>query len=149
MQHITSSAELRNAIKILEAEQALKGQLLKEQFLLTYESIKPVNLVRSTMNDIISSPYLIDNILNAVVSLATGFFTKKVIVSASGSLFRRLIGSIFQFGVTNSIAQHPDALKSFGQYIIQHFFHKKDGQLHSENVSQKSENSRRNPEKRG
>ncbi len=125
MQDITSYAELKDAIRLLEVEQALKGQLLKEQFFLTYESLKPVNLVKSTLYDIVLSPYLIDNILSATVSLATGFFTKKIVVSASDSMFRRLIGSIFQIGVTNAVAQHPDAIKNFSQYIIQHFFRKK------------------------
>ena len=36
MQKLTSASELRNAIQLLEAEQAENGQLLKEQFYLTY-----------------------------------------------------------------------------------------------------------------
>ena len=46
MQNITSTAGLKNAIQLLEAEQAVKGQLLKEQFYITYESLKPVNLLK-------------------------------------------------------------------------------------------------------
>jgi hypothetical protein len=127
MENITSTAGLKNAIQLLEVEQAVKGQLLKEQFYhITYESLKPVNLLKSSLNDIVSSPYLIDNILSAVLSLATGFLTKKIIVSASGSVFRKLIGSLLQVGVTNAVAQHPDAIKSFGQFIVQHIFRKKE-----------------------
>jgi len=36
MQNITSSAELKNAIQLLEVEQAANGLLLKEQFNLIY-----------------------------------------------------------------------------------------------------------------
>jgi hypothetical protein len=54
MQNITSIAELKNAIQLLEVKQADKGQLLKEQFFLTFESLKPANLLRSTVNDIAS-----------------------------------------------------------------------------------------------
>jgi len=39
MENITSAAGLKNAIQLLEAEQADKGQLLKAQFYLTYESL--------------------------------------------------------------------------------------------------------------
>ncbi len=45
MQNITSTAELKNAIQILEAEQAEKGMLLKEQLSNAVESFKPFNLI--------------------------------------------------------------------------------------------------------
>jgi len=84
MQKIASIAGLKNAIQLLEVEQADKGQLLKEQLFLTYESLKPVNLLRSTVNDIASSTYLIDNILGAAIGLVSGFLSKKIFIGASG-----------------------------------------------------------------
>ena len=126
MQKITPTEGLKNAIQLLEAEQAVKGQLLKEQFYITYESLKPLNLLKNTLKDISSSPYLIDNILGTVMGIATGYFSKKVFIGTSGNMFRKLFGSILQFGVTNAVAQHPDAIKSFGQLIFQHIFRKKE-----------------------
>ena len=126
MQNITSIAELKYAIQLLEDEQSVKGQLLKEQFYITYESLKPFNILKSTLKDISSSPYLIDNILSTVTGLATGYLSKKVFIGASGNIFRKLIGSIVQFGVTNAVAQHPDGIKSLGQFIFQHIFRKKE-----------------------
>ncbi|MFZ0282609.1 MAG: hypothetical protein WAL29_13245, partial [Bacteroidales bacterium] len=61
MQKITSTAELKNAIQLLEAEQAEKEMLLKEQFSIAVDSFKPSNLIASSLNDITKSPYLIDN----------------------------------------------------------------------------------------
>ena len=126
MQNITSAAGLKNAIQLLEAEQAYRGQLLKEQFHLTCESLKPLNLLRSTLNDVVSSPYLIDNILSTVLGLATGYFTKKIIIGASGNIFRKIFGSVLQVGVTNVVAQHPDSVKSLGRFIFQHIPRKKE-----------------------
>lgn len=126
MQNITPTDELKNAIQLLEVEQAAKWQLLKEQFHLTYESLKPVNLLRSTVNDIASSPYLINNIVGNAVGLATGYLSKKIVIGASGNIFRKLFGFVLQFGVANFIAQRPDAIKSIGQFILQHVFRKKE-----------------------
>jgi hypothetical protein len=126
MQKITSSIELKNAIELLEEEQAIKGQLLKEQVFITYESLKPINLITSTLKDLSSSPYLIENIVGSAVGLATGYVSKKIVVGASAGILRKLFGSILQFGVTNLVAQHPDAIKSAGRYIIQNIFRKKD-----------------------
>ncbi len=125
MQNITSIAELKNAIQLLEVEQADKGQLLKEQFFLTYESLKPVNLLRSTVNDIASSPYLIDNILGAAIGLVSGFLSKKIFIGASGNKIRKLIGHVLQLGVTNFVALHPGAIKTIGWSVIQHLARKK------------------------
>jgi hypothetical protein len=57
MQDITSIAELKNAIQLSEAEQTLKGKLLKEQFYLTYESFKPIDLLTNTLSDMAKSPF--------------------------------------------------------------------------------------------
>jgi hypothetical protein len=126
MQNITSTAGLKNAIQLLEVEQAIKGQLLKEQFQITYESLKPINMLKSTLKDIISSPSLKDNLLSTTVGLAGGYLTKKIAVGATGKIFRKLIGSVLQFGVTSVVTQHPDAIKSFGKFIIQHISRKKE-----------------------
>jgi len=98
MENIISTAGLKNAIQLLEAEQAMNWQRLKEQFYPTCESLKPVNLLKSTLKDMISSPYLIENILSTVLSLATGYLSKKIVASAP----------------------------AFGRFIIQHFLHKKE-----------------------
>lgn len=129
MENITSTAELKNAIQILEVEQAIQGQLLKEQFYHLSESLKPVNILKNTFSDITSSPYLIDNILGTALGLATGFLTKKLVVGVPINLVRKLFGSILQFGVTKMVAQHPDAIISIGQFVYQHILRKKRNEL--------------------
>jgi len=47
-------------------------------------------------------------------------------VGTSHSLFRKIIGSVLQFGVTNIVAQNPDALKTLGNFVIQHLFKKNE-----------------------
>ncbi len=119
MQTITSSHSLKEAILILEGEQAIKGQALKQQFRLTYESLKPANLFMSALNDITSSPNVMDNLVGTSAGLISGFLSKKAFVGTSGNLFRNLIGSFLQFGVSNLVANHPGAVKTFGQFVIQ------------------------------
>jgi len=129
MQEITSATGLKDAIQLLESEQADKGKQLKEQFLLTFESFKPVNLLKSTLNDVNASPYLIDNILSTAMSLTTGFISRKIFIGASGNKFRKLIGHILQFGVTNFVAQHHDTITSLGHTAVNFFLRKKQRTL--------------------
>jgi hypothetical protein len=126
MQNITSSTELKDAIQLLEVEREVKRQLLIQQFHITYESLKPINILKSTVKDIFSSPSLGEDILGTTIGLASGYLTKKIAVGFSGNIFRKFLGSVLQFGVTNVVAQHPDAVKSFGKFILQHLAHKKE-----------------------
>lgn len=129
MENITTSVELKNAIQRLTVEQAISGQLLKEQFYFVHESIKPVNLLRSTLHEIVSSPHLMDNIIGMAVGLATGYVSRIAVVGVSGNLIKKLFGSIVQLGVTNTVAQHPGAIKSIGQYFFQHILRRKEKAL--------------------
>ena len=126
MQNITSITGLKNAIQLLKAEQAIKGQLLKEQLYLTYESLKPVNFLKGTLKNIVSSPYLIENILGNVLGLSTGYLSKKIVVGTSTNIVRKLFGSIVQSGVSGFIAKHPGTIKSVGHLLFQHIFRKKE-----------------------
>lgn len=126
MQEITSSAGLKNAIQLLESEQAVSRQLLKEQFFITYESLKPISLLKSAIRDISSSPDLFDNLSGNAIGLASGYLTKKIIVGSSANIVRKLLGSVLQFGVTNLVAQHSDTIKALIQIMVQHFVHKKE-----------------------
>ncbi|MCX6236281.1 MAG: hypothetical protein NTY07_01785 [Bacteroidia bacterium] len=127
MENISATVALKNAIQRLEVEQAISGQLLKEQFYFTYESLKPVNILRSTFHEVVTSPHLIDDILGTAVGLATGFVSKKIVmVGASGNLIRKLFGAVLQLGVTTVVSQHPETIKSIGQFIYQRILRKKE-----------------------
>jgi len=125
MQNITSIEELKNAIQLLEVEQTLKGNQLKEQFLLTYDSFKPVNLISGALSDMAKSPLLIENILGTAMGLATGYISKSMFIGASGSKLKRLVGNMLQFGITNVIVNNSDTIKSFGRSLFQNIFRKR------------------------
>jgi len=126
MENITSAAELKNVIQRLEIEQAIDGQLLKEQFYFAFDSLKPVNILRNTLYEITSSPHLMDSILGTAVGLASGYVSRKIVmIGASGNIIRKLLASVMQLGVTNVVSQNPDTIKSIGQFIFQHILRKK------------------------
>lgn len=126
MENISCNAELQVAIQLLEAEQANKLRLMKIQFHLAYENLKPANLIKNTLKEISASPYLLDNLLSASVGLLTGYVSGKAVTGNSTNKFRKFLGIVMQFGVTNIIAQNPKMMKSFVQYISQRIFTKEN-----------------------
>lgn len=125
MEKIVSYEGLKNAIQRVEAEQALTGQLLKNEFHLTIEKLKPVNLLKRGIEDMANSPFLIENIIGNSVGFVSGFLSKKIVIGTSANIFRKLIGSLVQISVTNSVKQHPETIKSIGQFLFQLLFTKK------------------------
>jgi hypothetical protein len=71
MQTTDATEELKNAIRLLEIRQSMNGQLLKEQLVFTYDTLKPANLIRSTLKEVTSSPFLIGNLTGSVIGLTT------------------------------------------------------------------------------
>jgi hypothetical protein len=125
MQNITSSTELKNAIILMEEQQAVQGLVLKEQFFAIVESIKPVNLIRSTFNQVTSSPDLLGGLLSTTLGLAAGYISNKTLVGSSANLFKKLLGTVLQFGITTMIVKNPEAVKSLGQILLHRIFNKK------------------------
>ena len=128
MQTITSQVGLKEAIKELENKQSVEGQLLKEQFNITYATVKPVNLIK-TLSEVVSSPDIIASLVSATVGLTAGFFSKRLFIGASGNLVKKVFGSMLLFGVTKIIARRPEVVKLFGKRIVQHVFSKKEAKL--------------------
>lgn len=126
MQEITSIAGLKNAIQVLEVEQSIKEQQLKEQLFLTYESLRPINLIRNTLKEIFSTTSLSENLSGTAMGMTSGFLLKKIFIGRSGNIFRKLFGSILQFGIAKIIAQNSELIKSAGHTLFQYFLTKKN-----------------------
>ncbi len=112
------SMELRDAILVLENRKAEEGKILKDQFLLLYESAKPINLIKKTFKDISESRDLKETVINSSVGLATGYVSKKLFVGASHNPLKKLFGTVLMFGITNLISKNAGTIKSVGGQLL-------------------------------
>jgi len=120
MAKIAVDDSLKHTIKVLEDDQAVKGDLVKKQFDLVAENLTPANIVKNTFNKAIASPKLVENVLGLTTGLATGYLTKKIAVGSKGNLLKRFLGASIQLGVTTFVAQHPKAIKSSVLVILKY-----------------------------
>jgi len=118
MQKINSETGLRDAILQLESKQADEAKMLKEQFHLAYESIKPINLIKSILKEAVASRDLLDNLLNTSVGLTAGYLSKILFQGVTKSPFKKLLGTALMFGIINVVAKNPEAVKSFGNGFL-------------------------------
>jgi len=118
MQIINSALSLRAAIVELEDKQDYEGKLLREQFHIAYNSLKPLNLIKSTFKEAAASDDLKDNIINTSVGLTSGYISKKIFVGFSNSPLKKLLGTVLMFGITNLVSKNTEIIKMLGKKIF-------------------------------
>jgi len=121
MQKITSQSALKLAILLLEQRQEEEGRILKEQFKLTYNSLKPANILLGAIKDLSSSTLLKDNILNSSVSLGAGYASKMLFQGIVSSPIKKILGSALMFGVTKLVSNNPNFIKTLEMGFLKIF----------------------------
>lgn len=138
MKNINQTDALNKVIEVLQKKKEIEFLVLKEQFQITYESLKPINLIKSTLVDVASSPELKNNVLNNVIGLTTGYISKKVLLGSSRNPIKILLGSLFQFAIAKVVSKHTEGIKTTGENILFNIlsFKKKSNQNFSQNENQ-------------
>ena len=113
---------LNQRIILLENQQALEMKALREQFKLAYESLRPINLIKSTFHDVTASPNLKGNIVDSAIGLAVGFLSRKVLVGSSHNPLKNIVGTMLQFAISNFASKHTDNIKTAGMNIFGRIF---------------------------
>ena len=117
---------LREEIKTLEIKQAEEGQLLKEQLLITYENLKPINILKNIVKDFSSSDKYKQDFLDIVAGMTSGFITKKIVVGRSKNPMLKLVGLAIQFGMTTLVSNKFNAIKDSIAHFLSRFLKEKE-----------------------
>lgn len=126
MKKITSIAELKESIHLLEIKQAEEKVLLISEFKMTIENLKPINLITNKINDIITDSDLKKNILDTTLSIAAGYLSKKMIVGSTNNPIKQLFGTLLQVGVTSFVSKNSENLKSIVANLFSNLLSKKE-----------------------
>lgn len=130
MENISSTAELKEAIQMLEAEQAGHLYQMREKFYITRESLRPVNLIGNSLKGMATSPNLVNNILGVAVGLFTGYLSRKAMFAGvATNKYRRILGKVLQYGITGLVARSPQAIQSFRSFLSKRLSRNKNKDL--------------------
>jgi hypothetical protein len=117
---------LKEEIIALEIKQAEEGQLLKEQLLITYENLKPINILKNIVKDFYSADDYKQDFLEIVAGMTSGFISKKIIIGRSKNPVLKLIGLAVQFGMTTLVSKKYNLIKESIVHFINRFSEKKE-----------------------
>lgn len=118
METITSIEELNERIIFLEARQATEIKVLKEQFQISYESIKPINFIKNTIKELIAEPNLKEELIDTSISMAVGYLSKTIVAGRTKNPTKQFLGTLLQIGVTSIVFKNADSIKSSLKNII-------------------------------
>ena len=118
MKTLQPSTVLKQLILVKETEHFVEGKLLREHFHRTYESLKPLNIIKNTFKEIVSVPNLKTNVVNAAICITTGFVAKKVFTGKSHNPLTKLFGIILEMVVASKATKNADEIKSIGSIIL-------------------------------
>lgn len=126
MKKINSTLELKEAIRLLENDRAIKLEVLKLEVKAVAQSLKPENLIKNSIKNIIDSPTIKQDLLNGAIGLATGYLSKKILTGNKESGFlKNILGNIIQFGVARLVSKNAEDIKFKGYHFIKNFLSKK------------------------
>jgi hypothetical protein len=123
MEKQNAVASLKETIRLLEIKQAKEGEELKEQFRATIESLKPSNILKNSLRELTTSVEVKNSLFETIVSILSGYLTKKIMIKSDGNPFLKIFGALLQFGVTSLMAKNAEAIRLYITQLIDKFLH--------------------------
>ena len=121
MAKIKTDSDLKAVILQMENRKALQEQLLKEQFQKTYKSLKPINIIKSTIKEAVASQEIQDNVIETVANVVAGFLSKKIMSRKSEGDVKKYMEKMLQYGITTVVVNNADTIRTIGECFISSF----------------------------
>jgi hypothetical protein len=118
METIYTLDSLDQQIKQLELRQDAEWCSIKDEIEDIKENLKPLNLIRNTVEEINETVGFKSNIAQSAISIGIGYLAKRFVVGKSTSMFKGIVGSLLQLVVTNLVSKphHDTASDGSSQY---------------------------------
>jgi L-lactate permease len=108
METIYTIDSLNQKIKLLEEQQDREWCEIKDEIEEIKENLKPLNLIRNTVEEINKTIGFKSSIAQSAISIGIGYLAKKLVVGKTDSTFKNILGSILQLAVTTLFAKQPE-----------------------------------------
>lgn len=106
MQTQSPSEKLEHLIGAISFQQKQELVALKSQFEITYDSFKPVNILKNSLLEIKDSPDIKKNIGSTILGISGGFIMNKLVSITSKNPVMKVVGTVLQYVVGNYISNY-------------------------------------------
>lgn len=102
---------INDSINQLEIQKKEQKKNLKQLFHQTFESLKPVNMVRNAIHTIATSQEIKSEAVTAAAGLAAGRMAKKIVTGNSNDPLRNMAGAFLESSVVDIVAKNPEKVE--------------------------------------
>ena len=106
MQTQRPSERLEHLIGAISYQQKQELVALKLQFKSTYDSFKPVNILKNSLLEINESPDIKKNIGSTILGISGGLIMNKLVALTSKNPVMNVVGTVLQYIVGNYISNY-------------------------------------------
>jgi len=119
---IKNFEDLKVAIRELEEKELRQKQQLKADFHAYKETLRPINLLKSTIHKVKETPGITSTVLKATLGLGAGILSKRLFLGKSPGIVRKVVGSAVQMGLAGLVSKKTDAIKQNSGQLIKKLF---------------------------
>lgn len=108
METIYSIETLNQRIQLLENRQDEEWCAIKDEIDDIKENLKPLNLIRNTIEEINEKVGFKGNIAQSAISIGLGYLAKKFVIGNTDSAVKNIFGTVLQLVVTKLVSKTAD-----------------------------------------
>lgn len=112
-----ASSSLKESIAKLEAQQAEEKKLLKDELSYAFEHLKPGNVVKDTIADLISTLHARKNLLTTIMGTGAGYLAS-AIFGPKPTLLNRVGARFLQQAVTLAVSQNSQVIIDYALNVV-------------------------------
>lgn len=105
METVYTIDSLNQMIQQLENRQDEEWGAIKDEIEDIKENLKPLNLIRHTVEEINETVGFKSNLAQSAMSIGVGYLAKRFIVGKGDSVFKGILGSVLQLAVTKLVSK--------------------------------------------
>jgi hypothetical protein len=103
MNTINQKKQLAAKIALLKSKQATDFSILKDQYYITIDSFKPINLIKNSLEEVITSPSLKMSLITGAIGFSANYLKNNLLNHHSKNPVKRILSNVLKFAVKNFI----------------------------------------------
>jgi cell division septum initiation protein DivIVA len=110
MKKIENANDLKERIKLLEAQVQRKETFIKSSAVDLYESMQPINIIKNKINELTNSNISDNKALQTGLSLGAGFILDKVLLGGKRNFAKNISSYLLTFLSSKLITDNADKM---------------------------------------
>ena len=125
-----ASSLLKESIAKMEAQQAEEKKLFIEELSYTFEHLKPINVIKDTVTDLISTLHARKNLLTTLLGAGAGYMASSIF-GPKPTMLNKLGARLFQQVVTIAVTQNSQVITDYALNLVTNLRRKVESQKQS------------------